>query len=230
MIEYLGWDSQFFNLKIGKVEITSLSLSLFREIFYSKEKNNYDLIYLFSNTIESDADKELKRKALFPIDKKIVFTKEVSRIDNLPENIHPFNGELNIPLLDLAFLSGHESRFKKDPRLNHKFELLYKLWIQKSISGEMADAVFVAQAGAITEGFVTARKKEKHGQIGLIAVAPEAQGKGIGSKLMQAAEYWYWENNLKTCSVVTQLVNIGACALYEKNNYAKESVELVFHI
>jgi dTDP-4-amino-4,6-dideoxy-D-galactose acyltransferase len=137
---------------------------------------------------------------------------------------------LDQSLLNLALLSGHKSRFKKDNHLNHKFESLYKLWIKKSLSGEMADAVFVAQSNDIIQGFVTVKKKNNHGQIGLIAVAPEAQGKGFGSKLLQAAEYWYVQNNIKKCTVVTQLDNIGACKLYERIGYRKEKTELVFHI
>jgi dTDP-4-amino-4,6-dideoxy-D-galactose acyltransferase len=230
MIEYLNWDSHFFNLKIGKVETNSLSLSLFQSILISKEKENYDLVYLFTEKIEKEADEELKKKQFFPVDNKIVFAKKVDQQAAPPENIQSYTGELNASLLDLALLSGHKSRFQKDNRLNHKFELLYRLWIQKSLTGEMADAVLVTKQGNNIEGFVTVQKKELHGQIGLIAVAPEAQGKGIGSKLIQAAESWHSQNNLKTCSVVTQLDNSGACRLYEKSGYSKEKIELVFHI
>jgi dTDP-4-amino-4,6-dideoxy-D-galactose acyltransferase len=230
MIEYLKWDSQFFKLKIGRFESKNLTLPLFRELLANKQKENYNLIYLFTKTVDADISDELNKKNLCPVDEKVVFYKTITEQNFLPENIQIYSAQLDQSLLNLALLSGHKSRFKTDNRLNHKFESLYKIWIQKSISGEMADAVFVAKSDDTIDGFVTVRKKKEHGQIGLIAVAPEAQGKGLGAKLMKAAEFWYWENNLKTCSVITQLKNTGACALYEKNGYSKESVELVFHI
>ncbi|MDI3521384.1 MAG: dTDP-4-amino-4,6-dideoxy-D-galactose acyltransferase [Anaerophaga sp.] len=230
MIEYLKWDSQFFNLKIGRFESEKLTLQLFRKVFESKQKGSYNLIYLFTKTVEADASEELKRKHIYPIDEKVVFSKKVSNQNFLPENIKLYFEPLDQSLLNLALLSGHKSRFKTDNRLNHKFESLYTLWIQKSITGEMADAVFVAKSDNRIEGFVTVQKKGEQGQIGLIAVAPEAQGKGIGSKLLHTADYWYWQNNLKNCSVVTQIDNTAACALYEKNGYCKERMELVFHI
>jgi dTDP-4-amino-4,6-dideoxy-D-galactose acyltransferase len=230
MIEQLHWDSEFFNLKIGKFESQNLTLPLLRNLLEFKKKENYNLIYLFTQTVEADAAEMLENKHLYPVDEKVVFSKEVNEQLSFPENIQLYSKPLGQYLLNLALLSGHKSRFKTDNRLNHKFESLYTLWIQKSLTGEMADAVLIAQSENTIEGFVTLKKKEQHGQIGLIAVAPEAQGKGIGSKLMQAADYWYWQNNLKTCSVVTQLKNTGACKLYEKNGYRKETVELVFHV
>ena len=230
MIEQLHWDSEFFNLKIGKFESQNLTLPLLMNLFEFKKKENYNLIYLFTKTVEDDAAEELEKKHLYPVDEKVVFSKKVSNQNFLPENIQLYFEPLDQSLLNLALLSGHKSRFKTDNRLNHKFESLYTLWIQKSITGEMADAVFVAQTDNKIEGFVTLKQNNYHGQIGLIAVSPEAQGKGIGSKLMQAADYWYWKNNLKTCSVVTQLANTEACKLYEKNGYREETVELVFHV
>jgi dTDP-4-amino-4,6-dideoxy-D-galactose acyltransferase len=230
MIEYLAWDSQFFNLKIGRFETSSLRKSDIQKILEQKINQQYNLIYLFAEKLEKKAENEFVKNKIFPIDKRVSFSKLVSFRNALSGQIKLYNGPNTGSLLELAILSGHKSRFKKDPRLSHRFEDLYEQWIKKSITGEMADAVFVAKSDSLIEGFITIKKDEDQGKIGLIAVSPVSQGKGLGTRLMQAADFWCFQNRLKTCSVITQLDNKNACLLYKKNGYKMERIEFVYHL
>jgi dTDP-4-amino-4,6-dideoxy-D-galactose acyltransferase len=230
MIEYLAWDSQFFSQKIGRFEISTLRKPDIRELFEQKINHQYNLVYLFAEKIEKKAENELVKKKIHPLDKRIIFSKLVSSGYAWSEQVILYNGPITDSLLELAILSGHKSRFKKDPRLSHHFNDLYELWIKKSITGEMADAVFVTKSDSSIEGFITLKKDGALGKIGLIAVSPESQGKGFGTKLIQAAEFWCFKNRLKSCSVVTQLDNKEACLLYEKNGFNAERIEFVYHL
>ncbi len=231
MIRYLEWDSLFFEQKIGFFEIPVLTQESLENLLKEKLGQHYDLIYLSIVKTDADAEKFLIKNNIPVIDRKVTYVvKEITKPEQLNDFVKPYHGILSDKLLQLAFLSGHESRFKKDPVLSNKFEALYKQWIEKSISGEMANVVLVACVDDDIKGFVTVKKKNSDGQIGLIAVAPSCQGQNMGSKLIMAAHDWYYKNNITSASVVTQQNNIAACRLYEKMGYIKESTKLIYHL
>ena len=62
-----------------------------------------------------------------------------------------------------------------------------------------------------------------------VAVAAEVRGKGIGSALMHAAHRWMQHRGAREAQVVTQLVNLPACRLYERSGYRLSRVQHYFH-
>lgn len=229
MIEYLEWDSQFFKLKIGRVTVNKLTIELLIQIQSKKVSQCYNLIYLFAKSITIDASLALKQMGIELADDKLTYGRKVDNSDKYADEVVLYNGSLTTELLDLAIESGHKSRFKTDKRLAPFFNDLYKLWIEKSLSGLMADSVLVYNDNEI-RGFVTLKNKNGVGQIGLIAVDAQSQGLGIGTLLMEASMNWYSYNRLKKCIVVTQANNTGACRLYEKMGYNIISRELIYHL
>jgi dTDP-4-amino-4,6-dideoxy-D-galactose acyltransferase len=230
MIEYLDWDSNFFNLKIGKAEIDACNIHAFEQVLEEKKEQQFDVVYVFATSVDPTTEAYIKNNKGILVDQKVTYIKDVKKTRSFHENITRYSGTLNKELLELTILSGHDSRFNKDPRLNPYFEDLYKIWISKSLIGEMADVVLTYCEADSIKGFVTVKKKNSQGQIGLIAVSHQMHGKGIGSKLIEAADFWYTQNNLETARVVTQLTNIPACKLYEKSGYSIEKVEFVYHL
>jgi len=128
-------------------------------------------------------------------------------------------------------LAGHESRFRKDPRLCPYFERLYGLWLSNSLSGSIADKVFVYSDGKRLAGMVTCKLRDGGiGNIGLIATATGFQGKGIGGHLIQAADAYHAGNGAAIATVVTQKSNIQACRFYEKSGFTRHKLEFVYHL
>ncbi|MHB8876384.1 MAG: GNAT family protein [Myxococcaceae bacterium] len=83
-------------------------------------------------------------------------------------------------LTRLALAAGEHSRFNRAPRFpKGGFEKLYRLWIERSITHEIADAVFVARRRAGLTGLVTVGEKQGRADIGLIAVDASARGFGF---------------------------------------------------
>jgi GNAT superfamily N-acetyltransferase len=56
---------------------------------------------------------------------------------------------------------------------------------------------------------------EGHGHVGILVVAEEAEGKGIGSALMRAAEAWAREQGYRKLTLTVFEANQKARALYE---------------
>lgn len=141
-------------------------------------------------------------------------------------------------LTELAIAAGKYSRFHIDPAFPHdKFEAMYRLWIERSVRGELADAVLVAAATCTDDeqaqrdlaGMITVAETGGVAQIGLIAVAGPMRGRGIGSALIDAAHRWMQTRGAVEARVVTQLTNQPACHLYERGGYQLSRVQNVYH-
>jgi len=137
-------------------------------------------------------------------------------------------------LLALSIAAGIYSRFNCDPRFpREKFEELYRIWMERSVRRELADMVFVARdATSPTSGLmgmVTVSVADGVGSIGLIAVGQKARGRGVGTRLIDAAHDWMREHGAVDARVVTQGANLPACKLYERAGYRLASVEHYYH-
>lgn len=214
MIKLLKWDSQFFNKKIGELEIDDN----FENV---QNASDYDLLYVKSN---NDFIVEIENFKPRYSEIKVVFRKILESFidiekDDLKISTLCDNGYKN-QLYFLATVSGEFSRFKLDPNFsNDIFLKLYETWVDNSISGEIAEEVLVYIDEDVIKGFVTFKYQNKAVLIGLIAVLPSAQGVGIGYKLMRAVEKKAIQNNIEELIVQTQLKNKLACKFYKKLGY-----------
>ncbi len=145
-------------------------------------------------------------------------------------DVELYGGGADASLEDLAVQSGAYSRFAVDSEIGRdRFEQLYRLWMRKSISGELADAVLVAGPSSNPGGMITVRASDARGEIGLVAVAPEERGRGVGKQLLLAAQVWFEQQACDRVVVVTQGANEPACKLYENCGFQCEKVEDFFH-
>jgi dTDP-4-amino-4,6-dideoxy-D-galactose acyltransferase len=156
--------------------------------------------------------------------------------------------ERDIPALRrIAAASHHDSRFYGDPHFaRQRCDELYATWIENSCRAGQATAVLVADLGQGPAGYITCqlvdfdhsqegdgRKVDGgsrgHGQIGLFAVAGEAQGRGVGGLLIASARHWFAAHGVWRLSVVTQGRNIRAQRIYQRHGLLTRSVELWYH-
>lgn len=229
MIE-LRWDSDFFNKKIGRIEVKSDYVNLVENLEKAFKKQ-YDLVYVFGNKNTDIPNQILEKFNGKLVDRKITFaaqiedlqTKNTVRIKEFEEK----NGNL---LYNLAYLSGQYSRFRLDKNLEiENFKRLYREWVDKSVSHQIAKKVFVYEENGQTKGMITLGVKEKVANIGLIAVNEALHGKGIGMSLIDACVRYCKAENIITLDVPTQLDNAQACKFYEKCGFTEKSVQNIYH-
>ena len=223
MIEKLVWDSDFFNLKIGKYNTTESQLKGATHL----ELNKYDLIYIFSEQEFINLAPEVHL-----VDVKINFSKTNLHFnDGIVISEYDYTKHSYNKLLELALLSGVYSRFKKDCNFSAgSYENLYKMWIDKSIDKSIAQYVLVETYEGELAGFVTLQfKPESKGIIGLIAVDPLFHGKKIASRLIQACENLCVLNNINVLEVSTQLDNKPAMRLYEYSKFTIKNQQFIYH-
>ncbi len=224
MITKLEWDSEFFEIEIGE-----LLFKKNKAKFILPSATDFDLLY-----VKSDEDFELdiaNFKNEFS-ETKVVFIKKLKAIQPQYGPIFSSN-ETDYHLdeiYELAFESGKYSRFKLDKKFqNHKFEALYQKWIDNSISHLFADDLLIYQENNQIMGMVTYKVKENSATIGLIAIKPDYQGKGIGAKLLNYVENILFKQNINKLLIPTQQTNEAACKFYLKQNYKVHQTTFIKH-
>ena len=216
MIKELIWDSEFFNYKIGEWN-TGDSLK--------GDPSAFDLVYVKSSDLVTP---QLNGFQNVFAETRAIFAKQLFKQDISLQNIRSVSNQDDINrLYELAFESGKYSRFKLDERFGKdNFEKLYRAWVDNSLSRRFADDVIVFIENNVLAGFSTYKIHVGFAVIGLIAVAPDQQGKGIGKKLLNHIESVLVSKDITELRIPTQLENKAACAFYTKQGY--ELVETTY--
>jgi dTDP-4-amino-4,6-dideoxy-D-galactose acyltransferase len=240
LCEYLPWDSEFFGLRIGRVNANRLTPATAAAISEWCETNSIDCLYFLADSADPESVRLAEHHGFRLVDIRVTFEKQLGR-EVVEEKggaavegmIRPSRPE-DIPALRaIAGVSHHDTRFYFDPNFPPaRRDALYETWIEKSCNG-YADAVLVAEFDNTAVGYITCKLLGEgggEGQIGLVGVAPEHQGKGLGSSLVEASLRWFAEHGIERVTVVTQGRNTAAQRLYQRCGFVTQSVQLWYHL
>lgn len=246
----LDWECEHFGFSVAQISRADLSDAALADTLRQARAAGIRLAVWSTGEdgeIATDMAAEFGGKL---VDHKATFSKPLG--DSLADNgasktsaherptIRPYTASTpSKALTELAIAAGKYSRFHVDPAFPHdKFEAMYRLWIERSVRGELADAVLVAAATCTDDdeqaqrdpaGMITVAESGGVAQIGLIAVAGAMRGRGIGSALIDAAHGWMKTRGAVEARVVTQLTNLPACHLYQHAGYQLSRVQNVYH-
>lgn len=95
-----------------------------------------------------------------------------------------------------------------------------RLLVAESAGGEKLGFAYLE---TVVEYFV----HERHGHVGMLAVTRAAQGQGVGSILVKAAEGWCREQGYRRLTLNVFEDNRGARAVYEHLGYVPETIRYV---
>ena len=229
--QLLTWDTKFFEIQTGRIIPTSLQENHLASILTEMRQKGFQLVYWAS---DHQYAYDFQPYSGILADKKTTFEINLQNInlDSLPlPKTEPYSSSLPFSQLEkLAVQSGFFSRFARDDSFPHeKFTALYKTWIRKSVSGEMANEVLVIRKNNHIAGMITLSNKNGVGNIGLISVEEEFRGRKFGQQLVCDGQRWFIQNGCHTAHVVTQGNNLPACRLYEKCGYQKIKIEFYYH-
>jgi len=114
------------------------------------------------------------------------------------------------------------------------------LFIGNKRTDEITVATLIKKPGAIflkylneegkLEGCVLLNKKDNRIYLGMFSVSPSAQGKGIGKKLLAAADDYAREHNCTSIFMTVITVREELISWYERNGYQKTGKVLPFPI
>lgn len=231
MVEPLVWDSGFFGLKTGRLELQADAE--LEPHLQSARSEGYELIYLYSLRRLQAADSG--RFTLLDVGGQITYRKAIAETPQ-PAVIGPgwqrvSAGEPDPGLLQLAYLSGHLSRFHIDRRLPQgSFERLYQSWLRRSL--EDRETAVVHRAGPVDDpaGLITASWQGQRCRIELLAVSPHCWGQGVAAALVAGVEALCRPRGATNIQVKTQLSNIQARRFYEKHGYLESNSQQLYHV
>lgn len=225
----LPWDSDFFSRRIARLDVTNEDLLADILQLLHDEKENYELIYVFSQY--KFPQPTANNNYVDFIEERITYTCTTSNGGGtLSDNIKTYNQKpLTATLEQLAWTCAEYSRFKADRRFGDDYKRLYTRWMENSLNQTLADSVFIYDAESLEKGFVTITLHNGHANIELIAVDASSQGKGIGSKLLSHVKAWLYQHEIPNLTVTTQQGNIKACHLYERHGMKVSNRQYVYH-
>lgn len=232
MFNRLAWDTGFFGFQVARITPSSLDPQQLHAILNQLGHLNVKLVYWSVSQPDEIANRAAQIHNGHLASVRINLRRNIVKTAPARSNpVQEYTGETDNPqLLDLAFWSGRFSRFKKDPHFPPgTFEKLYHIWMNRSITHEMADAVFVFLRKKAIEGMITVRTVKKEGRIGLFSVHEASQGQGIGSALVKAAELFLIQRGIRILNVSTQKDNIQALSFYKRTGFILKTTENDYH-
>ena len=230
--QILTWDSNFFGQKIARISSTSLNTAEAERVRGWVAENSIDCCYFLCDANDENSVRVAEENRMRFVDVRITFEQAIANDFSViaPGNVRLMQPE-DIPILrKIAKYSHQDSRYYFDSNFSRvDCDRLYEVWIERSCEG-YADAVIVATMDEIACGYLTCHlRANSNGQIGLIALAESAQGKGLGTQLVQSAQHWFQSQQVRNISVVTQGRNIKAQRFYQKSGFITSSIELYYH-
>ena len=224
----LKWDSSFFGFSTAKVDIRNSS-QVAELLQRECAQQGVRLLYIYA--YDDGAIDCAQKMGADKIEERITLTLKVHRLTPLSDTDGDFaTSKDRNDLLALAWQSAERSRFKRDPNLPvDSWRELYRIWLDKSLDGEMADAIIVERDEQGVAGMITVSAQNAIGKIGLFAVDERARGQGLGRKLLDRASDWFAVQGCQEANVVTQGDNETALKTYRNSGYTIKEAVVVFH-
>jgi dTDP-4-amino-4,6-dideoxy-D-galactose acyltransferase len=137
----------------------------------------------------------------------------------------------DIPALrSIAKVSFRITRFYNDPNFPSELcDALYETWIEKSCT-RIDETVLVAENQKDPIGFISCKFVDQNqGEIGLVGVQPDWQGKGLGQELISESLSWFSDKGVSLVKVVTQGRNSQAQRLYQRCGFLTDTIQIWYH-
>ncbi len=229
LVEPLEWDSSFFGFAIGKVrgDIAASEVGLaVQEADARKLRCTYLLVAGGDDQLLARAQEHgfLVRDIRVELERPVAghpaslaADMRLGRLDDLPELEAIARGQFR----GTRFFT--DSGFPPDRSAE-----LYVEWLRKGLAGEPGWTALVADNGC---GFVVCQldSSSSVGVIGLLGVASDVTGRGVGSALITGAGSLFTGGSLLTARVVTQGHNVAAQRLYQAHGYRTSKMHLWLH-
>lgn len=217
-IDFQPWDSEFFGFRVGKI-CDSVSPQCPAEILAALDHHAIRLLYWATPDIPDEALSNHRVISQLTFKKNSLTSCSIDAPAGY--SVEPIVKDFACDeLFQLAVIAGWQSRFRIDPRVGEdNFRRMYRIWIDRSCSGEIADAVMVARKRSTIAGVVTLSVRNSVCTVGLIAVSPLHHRRGLGRALMKSAENFAVSLACREVRVVTQSGNKNAIRLYTSEGY-----------
>jgi len=220
----LAFDTEILGFKTAKIErIDSIDPTIAGEIvkqlIADLRQNNIEYASYRLPAQDTAVIHALEQQGFVLVDVMLGLEK-ILDLDLQEHDTYPIRSAKNEDLKQLGemvrglFL---QTRFYQDPVIPPaRADMIYQRWIENSVKGSQADHVLVWEEDGRILGFITLKNT---GHIPLIAVAKDAQDRGIAKLLLSSAEEYFIKMNLSKAYIETQISNIPAIRAYTSKGF-----------
>lgn len=236
---FLDWDTDYFNIKSGRIDVSDYNNAESVLIDEMKEANRkiseckFITLYNYGNSaLVNQIIPKIWGRNAFLTDLNIqLYFKSNQNFDDLDTSISKIESKNELKsILSISENSYTESRFFNDPYLNkNKKKSIYTHWLSSAYEDE-SKTIYIFNEIDEPKGFIVVGSKNKKTVIELIAVDEEFQGRSIGKKLIDCAKYYNRRKKNLGIVVGTQVNNVQALNFYIKNGFKITNVNSIFHI
>ncbi len=229
--QLLPWDCSFFGLKIGRIPGVCRDVAQLQAASQWAREQELDCVYALLDSSAPLLARGAAALGFELFDVRVTMKAKLASAQVAASGLREATAR-DVPALRAIASDSHQaSRFYADPGFPlERCDALYAEWIERSVRHEVADAVFVADAGSEVLGYVTCSVDEQGlGNVGLFAVARQARGQGLSGRLLDAAFGWFRARGVQEVSVVTQGNNAIATTVYHRRGFVIEKTEQWHH-
>jgi dTDP-4-amino-4,6-dideoxy-D-galactose acyltransferase len=239
IIKPLPWDSEFFGVSIGRINLPGLNGDNVAILLDQAQMQGFKCLYFEADPNDPVTVSLAEQNNFNLVDVRVVLEHPfddrpapVPRYPVPPELLisPPHLGEMS-RLQDISAQIGLTSRFHFDQHFGQlQSERLYRVWIQNACAG-FADIVLVArwQHNGDAVGLITCTLKDNIGDIQLAGVHVDYRKQNVGTGLVQTALGWAKAQKASSMQVVTQARNVPAQRLYQQMGFFTRSMTLFYH-
>ncbi|MGH0033410.1 MAG: GNAT family N-acetyltransferase [Myxococcota bacterium] len=236
-LELLRWDSEHFGWPVGRIRVDDLAPDRLRAGLGAARRLGLRLVYCFRDEGHPLGDALLEEFHGSRLSTQVTFARSLPTAEPAaaPEGvrIERLSGTGSLAeLAPIALEVGRHSRFNVDPSIPRPaFESLYRKWLENSLRGEIADAVFAARAGAgALVGFVSLTLRPPWpARIGLVGVGEPARRAGVATALVARALAAMGDAGAPRVEVSTQRENPEACRFYGARGFREVRTRIAYH-
>jgi ribosomal protein S18 acetylase RimI-like enzyme len=232
---FLPWDTDFFGIRIGRVQATRLTPDSLAAILRWNEANRIRCLY-FSADGSCGETLALAHGAGFQfVDMRVDLSLRIEAAATSAgssANTRTATPD-DLPLLEAIARKAHtDTRFFKDHRFPvTRAEALYAAWIRRDLGQHHVLVATTEERPETPLGYISClvNAADKRGRIGLIAVSDSHQGRGLGRALVRAGLAWFRSAGCTQVDVATQAANIAAQRLYQSAGFRSHECSAWFH-
>ena len=232
-VEYLEWDSSFFNKRIARITSSSLTEAEISDSFNWAKSEKIDCLYYLVSGLEKNATKAAEVNGFHLVDLRVTFIKQLRKPEkNFVPQWHIRRAvEADLPTLKVMARNAFPlSRFKVDTHFNEdKADEMYEVWIQNDLRLDGHDVWVIDVDNQLAAFTSVSQKMDGKAHVGLVGTREEWRGRGLSLELQRFISEELRNEDISEIEVVTQGRNIPAQNLYQRAGYLVQSIDLWYH-
>ena len=235
-IYYLNWDTEFFGIKIGQIEIHDENDFDPVKFKWQALNEKYELIYVIKyNSILKW--QTVKKADIELVDIMLFMSMKFNRT-NYVDIPYRFRNKLTSAELKACYHIAEQtsvfSRFYREPKVGpDKTKELYRKWIDNALTQSIADGFFLIKKANYVVGIhlIKTDSQNKVGLCSLIGIDLVYKGIGFGRNLWeQSFGYWANEKEIEFCKVPFSFQNLESFNFHLKMGFNKiEEIKYIYH-